>query len=300
MTLRGVTRGGDVEGLHPLRERLGVWQENRRTGEVRWSDGLYRILGLEADYEPALHDYCAMVIADDRERLRQYEAAVAAGERGGPLELRLLHPDGRIRRALVVIDVSSGDDCAIEERLGVVVDVTERGVREVAQSASGDPELASQLLSWGRGQLAASPVVDADDGDEALSAAEHEAVGTVLVVDDHPRVRRVAAMGFEHLGYDVVEAADLAEARGQIEERPDLLLIFSDVVLPDGRGPELSGFLMKLGRRTACLFTSGYSEDALVQDGVLDDEVSLLNKPYTQDRLAEAVEQVVAGRRFVG
>ncbi len=62
----------------------------------------------------------------------------------------------------------------------------------------------------------------------------------VLVVDDEPLVRGMTADLLEELGYEVVEAADGAQALAMLEERPDVFLLFSDCRMPGMSGPELA------------------------------------------------------------
>lgn len=117
---------------------------------------------------------------------------------------------------------------------------------------------------------------------------------TVLVVDDDEIVRATVASMLEELGYTVLLAANGAEAVAIIETDAQIDLLFTDVVMA---GP-ISG--RKLAERAAeirpalrVLFTSGYTENAIVHNGRLDPGVELLSKPYGRERLAAKVRHVL-------
>ena len=84
------------------------------------------------------------------------------------------------------------------------------------------------------------------------------------------------------------EAITLALGYG---ERIDLLL--TDVVMPGMNGRELAGRLARIHPETRVLFTSGYTDNAIVHHGVLDDGVSFLSKPYSPLALAKKVREVL-------
>jgi CheY-like chemotaxis protein len=72
--------------------------------------------------------------------------------------------------------------------------------------------------------------------------------------------------------------------------------LVTDVVLPDMRGPEIAERLRKLRPDVAVLFTSGYARDAIARDGVLEQGVNFLQKPYTPSKLGEAVRRALDSR----
>jgi CheY-like chemotaxis protein len=122
---------------------------------------------------------------------------------------------------------------------------------------------------------------------------------TILVVEDEAAVRAAAVDLLEGLGYRCIQAADAAAAL-EILGHDDAVvdLIFSDVVMP---GPvtirEFAQKVAALRRPPPILFTSGYSENAIVHHGRLDEGVTLLSKPYARDDLAAKVAQVLAGAK---
>jgi PAS domain S-box-containing protein len=117
----------------------------------------------------------------------------------------------------------------------------------------------------------------------------------ILVVEDNDLVRTHATMLLESLGYKVIAACNGREAL-RILERGDAHfdLLFTDVVMPGGiNGRQLAELVAKLRPDLPVLFTSGYTENAIVHHGRLDQGIQLLNKPYRRDALAAKVRLVL-------
>ena len=117
---------------------------------------------------------------------------------------------------------------------------------------------------------------------------------TVLVVEDDDEVRSTVVDLFSDLGYRVLKARDALSALTIVESGVPIDLVFTDVVMP---GPLRSPDLARQARirlpRVAVLFTSGYTENAIVHGGRLDQGIALLSKPYTREALARKVRQVL-------
>ena len=136
-------------------------------------------------------------------------------------------------------------------------------------------------------ELPAEPVEVVTGGEES-----------VLVVEDDDAVREAAVSLLRSLGYTVYQAANARAALSVVESGIPLDLLFTDVVMPgDLRSPELARLARQRLPRLAVLFTSGYTENAIVHGGRLDDGVQLLSKPYTRDALARKVRQVLNDTR---
>jgi two-component system cell cycle sensor histidine kinase/response regulator CckA len=117
---------------------------------------------------------------------------------------------------------------------------------------------------------------------------------TVLLVEDAPAVRELAALTLREKGYTVFEALNgedgLRTARLQ-NGRIDLVL--TDVVMPVMGGKEMADALQESYPATRVLFTSGYTEDAISQRGILRPGVIFLQKPYTTAALARKVREAL-------
>lgn len=115
----------------------------------------------------------------------------------------------------------------------------------------------------------------------------------VLVVEDEEAVRQFTVEALSDLGYCVIEAEHAAEALKIIEQRPDITLLFTDIVMPDMNGRELADQAIKLRPNLKVLYTTGYTRNAVVHNGVLDRDVNLLGKPFTIDQLASKLRAVL-------
>jgi PAS domain S-box-containing protein len=117
---------------------------------------------------------------------------------------------------------------------------------------------------------------------------------TILVAEDDDEVRATAAEMLTDLGYRVFKARDAASALSIIEKGHAIDLLFTDVVMPGVlKSPELAHKARGRLPKIAVLFTSGYTENAIVHGGRLDAGVDLLPKPYTRDALARKIRQVL-------
>jgi CheY-like chemotaxis protein len=117
---------------------------------------------------------------------------------------------------------------------------------------------------------------------------------TVLLVEDEEVVRDISAAILRKLGYRVLQASNGMQAIGMAREyahRIDLLM--TDVVMPGMNGRELSERLLDIHPETKVLFASGYTEDAIVQHGVLEEGVSFIGKPYSPPALAKKIRDVL-------
>jgi two-component system cell cycle sensor histidine kinase/response regulator CckA len=118
---------------------------------------------------------------------------------------------------------------------------------------------------------------------------------TILLVEDDPALREMAATLLRRLGYTVLDAANGIEAL-EVKQRRDIGhidLLFTDVVMPHMSGKELADRVRALFPYTKILFTSAYTANAIVHQGVLDKGVALLQKPFTPSALASKVREVM-------
>jgi signal transduction histidine kinase len=145
------------------------------------------------------------------------------------------------------------------------------------------------------------PRVRQNEDQVARPAPDQAKGGTgecVLVVEDDAAVRAATVEILSELGYRVLEAEDSSRALAILESGAPIDLLFTDVVMP---GPvssrQLAANAVGLRPDIAVLFTSGYTENAIIHHGRLDDGVFLLSKPYRKDDLARKVRSVLSERR---
>lgn len=116
----------------------------------------------------------------------------------------------------------------------------------------------------------------------------------VLVAEDDESVRETVVAMLNDLGYRVLKAKDAQSALSIIESGMPIDLLFTDVVMP---GPLKSAELARKARERmphlAVLFTSGYTENAIVHSGRLDEAVQLLSKPYSREALARKLRHIL-------
>ncbi len=137
---------------------------------------------------------------------------------------------------------------------------------------------------------AASPPAEAGSPDAPRGAKEDE---VVLVVEDEDRVRHISVDALRELGYTVVQASDGNQALEMLAIQPRVDLLFTDVVMPGMNGRELADEVVKQRPQVKVLFTTGYTRNAIVHNGMLDPGVAFLPKPFTIEQLAAKVRQVL-------
>jgi CheY-like chemotaxis protein len=113
---------------------------------------------------------------------------------------------------------------------------------------------------------------------------------TVLIVEDDAMVRRNVIRQIESLGYTTLEAANAAEALEIIDRHVTIHLLFTDVIMPGSmNGRQLVDEALRRRPSLKALFTSGYTENAILHHGRLDVGVLLLAKPYRKAELARMI-----------
>jgi signal transduction histidine kinase/CHASE3 domain sensor protein/CheY-like chemotaxis protein len=119
---------------------------------------------------------------------------------------------------------------------------------------------------------------------------------TIMVVEDDSLVRNFVAAQLQSLGYKTVAAADARAALVIIDNGQPFDLLFTDVIMPGGMtGRQLADETAKRRPGIKVLYTSGYTDNAIVHHGRLDKGVLLLTKPYRKSQLAKMVRRALTG-----
>src|SRR5690606_9434762 len=119
----------------------------------------------------------------------------------------------------------------------------------------------------------------------------------ILVVEDDDLVRNHVIALLKGLGYQVTSASSGAEALQILGRTHSIDLLFTDVIMSGGiNGRQLADKAQQLHPGLKTLFTSGYTENAIVHHGRLDPGVHLLSKPYRRQDLALKVRKVLVER----
>ena len=117
---------------------------------------------------------------------------------------------------------------------------------------------------------------------------------TVLLVEDEEMVRNLTREILVMNGYQVLTASNGEEACKVCESYTDKIhLMITDVVMPQMSGRELCERVSKQRPEMAILYMSGYTDDAIVRHGVLDDGMPFLQKPFTPDSFARKVRELL-------
>jgi two-component system, cell cycle sensor histidine kinase and response regulator CckA len=118
---------------------------------------------------------------------------------------------------------------------------------------------------------------------------------TVLLVEDETPVRQLATRVLSRQGYTVLEATNGEEALRLAQEQAarEIHLLMTDVVMPQKGGKVLATELQKLRPEMKILFVSGYTDDAVIHNGVLNNSANFLQKPFTLYALTQKVREVL-------
>jgi len=118
---------------------------------------------------------------------------------------------------------------------------------------------------------------------------------TILLVEDDPSLLEMSATLLRRLGYNVLTAANGVEALSLKNQRNigHIDLLFTDIVMPHMSGKELSDRFRAIYPQTKILFTSAYTENTIVHQGMLQEGVGLLQKPFTPTALATKLRETL-------
>jgi len=117
----------------------------------------------------------------------------------------------------------------------------------------------------------------------------------ILLVEDEERVRSISVAALRELGYTVLHADSGDAALAKLKSHPGVSLLFTDIVMPGMNGRVLATNALKDFPNLKVLYTTGYTQNAVVHNGVVDADAQLIVKPYTVDQLAMKIREVLTG-----
>ena len=135
-----------------------------------------------------------------------------------------------------------------------------------------------------------------EDSDKAVPEKKAAAGGieTILLVEDEPSILRMTRMMLERKGYTVLSAATPTEAVEKATNHSGSIdLLMTDVVMPEMNGRDLAEKITALYPGISLLFMSGYTADVIAHQGVLDDGVAFIQKPFSMVDMAMKVREVL-------
>ena len=317
-------RGGDlVRQLLAFARREALAPQPRSVREIVAADTsmIRQLLGEDIEVEVALPDGHASVVADPGQVeqilmnlcVNARDAMPSGGRLGievaerriGEEEARWLGLERGDFVELAVADTGKGIDPEIRDRVFEPFFTTkgrEEGtglglstVYGIVRQLGGHIDFESQPGTGTRFRILLprfeGPITSEKAPEEPPPA---EKARTVLLVEDQKLVRMSVRHFLEELGYRVLEAACAVEALemcGADAEAPDVLV--TDLVMPGMGGEELAERLRATHPGTATLFMSAHPNELLVREGRLAEGTPSLEKPFTQEELAEQLERVL-------
>jgi len=134
---------------------------------------------------------------------------------------------------------------------------------------------------------------EAEDSDSAQEGHEAEAGETILVVEDDDDLRAYISQLLVDQHFSVLSAQDAATALSILDTKRRVDLLLTDVVMPGLTGRELADRARHLRKGLKVLYMTGYSRNAVVHHGRLDQGVELLQKPFSQAELTSKVRELL-------
>ena len=276
---------------------------------LRKMDGmLRRLIGEDMRLEMTLSDEPASVRAD-RNQLEQVILNLVLNARdamldGGTVTIETHLVDPHVM--LAIRDTGTGMDEATRKRifepffttkalgkgtglgLSMVYGAVEQsGGAVAAESEPGAGTVIRISLPWIPDGAHEGP---SDDQDASIPGGTE----TILLVEDEPAIRDLTRRFLEGAGYVVLEAGDGAEAMELLGSHTGpIALLLTDVVMPGVNGRELAARVLKTRPDVKVLYTSGYTDDAILRRGVLADPRRFIPKPYTPRQLRRKVRDVL-------
>jgi two-component system cell cycle sensor histidine kinase/response regulator CckA len=171
-------------------------------------------------------------------------------------------------------------------------------VHGIVQQSGGHLDVYSEL-GVGSAFKVYLPRVDEEVETATESAAKQPVRGTetLLLVEDETRVRQVVAETLRLNGYTVLEAGEPGEGLSRAHEHKGPLdLLLTDVMMPGMNGRELARGVYRLHPGIKILYISGYTDNAIVHQGVLGADAAFLQKPFTADALLRKIRELLDGR----
>jgi CheY-like chemotaxis protein len=138
-----------------------------------------------------------------------------------------------------------------------------------------------------------APAAGISPNESPAAIVTHEIAPTVLIVEDSAQLRELTRRLLHGRGYTVLVAADADEASAVFDQKTSIDVLLTDVVMPKTSGPELAKRLT--GRRPSLkvVYMSGYTDEAIVQHGILQPGIAFIHKPFTAETLDRKIRDVL-------
>ena len=135
---------------------------------------------------------------------------------------------------------------------------------------------------------------DVERVEEVREETAIDGTGTILAVEDQPDLLELVKKSLEEFGYKVLTAVNPEEGiRLSEEHRGEIDLLLTDVIMPVMNGKELRNRIQAVRPRIKTIFMSGYTANVIAHEGVLDEGVDFIQKPFTPRSLAQKVQEIL-------
>lgn len=169
--------------------------------------------------------------------------------------------------------------------------VRQSGGHAAIYSEVGQGTAVKLYLPCYQGQVQ-EPVEDMPAAGDPASLAPSG--GTLLVIEGDPMVRQFSVSALEEAGYRVLNAEDELRGLALLDRHPEILLLFTDVVLTGPlNGRKVADEALRRRPDLNVLFTTGYTRNAIIHHGRLDDGVDLISKPFSAAALVKRVAELL-------
>jgi nitrogen-specific signal transduction histidine kinase/CheY-like chemotaxis protein len=158
-----------------------------------------------------------------------------------------------------------------------------------------EPGLGTTVKLYLPRYLGAEAGPDVEEPVLEAGTAHAKAGEVILVVEDDEKIRFLSVGVLRDFGYTVVQAGDASQALAVLAVTPRVDLLFTDIVMPDMNGRQLADKARQARPGLKVLYTTGFTRNAVVHNGVLDAGLALISKPFTIDDLAIKVRLVLDG-----
>ncbi len=136
-------------------------------------------------------------------------------------------------------------------------------------------------------------VADMEVGENGLSGQ-----GTIMLVEDNLQVRELTTEILQKKGYSVLSANNGNDALALIQREGAVVdLLLTDVIMPEMNGSELYQNALEICPRLKVLYMSGYTNNIISQQGICDQSLSFINKPFTEKELTTKISSVLSGKK---
>ncbi|MDO6415815.1 CHASE3 domain-containing protein [Sphingomonas sp. BIUV-7] len=165
------------------------------------------------------------------------------------------------------------------------------------KQSSGHIKIYSEIGHGTTVKLYFPRYVGKDDTQDVAAAPEQTPLGDpdeiILVVEDEAAVRKVSVDALRELGYTVIHASDGFQALDKLSAHHGVKLLFTDIMMPGMTGRQLADKALADHPELKVLYTTGYTRNAIVHNGMVDYGVALLQKPFALQSLAQKVRDVL-------